>query len=60
MKSFESTTLPIHAKPESVLPAYAGDQLISSYGFGIQVPVRLRKLGVDRRSAVKSHITGIQ
>jgi hypothetical protein len=36
--------VPIHAKLESVLPAYAGDDLISSCGFGI----RLQNLGVDR------------
>jgi hypothetical protein len=42
--------VPIYALLESVLPAHAVDQLISSCGFGI----RLRKLGVDRRSAVKS------
>jgi hypothetical protein len=26
--------VPIHAKPESILPVYAGDQLISSSVFG--------------------------
>jgi hypothetical protein len=39
--------VPIHAKLESILPAYTGDQLISSCSFD----KRLRKLGVDRHSA---------
>jgi hypothetical protein len=47
-----SCVVPIHAKLESILPAYAGDQLISSCGFG----KRLQKLGVDRRSADQSPI----
>jgi hypothetical protein len=42
----------IHTKLESILPAYAGDRLILSCGFG----KRLRKLGVDRRSADLSPI----
>jgi hypothetical protein len=43
--------VPIHAKLESVLPAYAGDQLILSGGFRV-----IGRVSLYRRSAVKSPI----
>jgi hypothetical protein len=44
--------VPIHAKPESILPVYAGDQLISSRVFGSMHSV----VGRYRRSADQSPI----